>query len=233
MPERVDPEEIRKFEALAEEWWDPTGRFHPLHRIQPLRIEYIAGRMDLQGRAILDVGCGGGLLAEALALRGARVTGIDRSPKALAVARMHAQKSGVEVSYHESDAQTWAERHSASYDAVTCMEVLEHVPDVEGTIRACAEMLKPGGILFFATLNRTPEAWLKAVIGAEYILGWLPKGTHRYSKFIRPSELHAACRAAGLEVCELRGMSYRFLTNRFELSDDLAVNYLGMARKPA
>ncbi len=230
---RFDPEEIQKFEAIAAEWWDPLGRFKPLHRINPIRLDYITRQVDLGRISALDVGCGGGLLAEGMAGRGATVTGIDRSEKALGVARTHAAQSGTTVQYEASDAETWAENHAATYDIVTCLEVLEHVPDVAATVAACARMLKPGGLFFFATLNRTPKAYLLAILGAEYVLGWLPKGTHRYDKFIRPSELVAAMRHSGLEPRELRGMSYRMLTDRFELSDDLDVNYLGFARNPA
>lgn len=229
---RFDPEEIHKFEAIAAEWWDPRGRFKPLHRINPIRLDYIARQADLGRVHALDVGCGGGLLAEGMAGHGATVTGIDRSEKALGVARTHAAQSGIAVQYETSDAETWAEDHAAAYDIVTCLEVLEHVPDVAATVAACARMLKPGGLFFFATLNRTPKAYLMAILGAEYVLGWLPKGTHRYDKFIRPSELVGAVRQAGLEPRELRGMSYRMLTDRFELSDDMDVNYLGFARSP-
>jgi len=226
-----DPEEIAKFEAIAAEWWDPKGRFKPLHQINPLRLEYIAERVDLKTGNILDVGCGGGLLAEGMASRGATVTGIDRSEKALGVARTHATQSGINVQYEYNDAETWAKSHAGVYDAVTCLEVLEHVPDVPRTIAACAAMLKPGGKFFFATLNRTPASYLKAIIGAEYLLGWLPKGTHQYSKFIRPSEMVHAVRLADLEVEEIRGMSYQLFSDSFSLSDDLSVNYLGMAVK--
>ncbi len=228
-----DRGEIEKFEAMAEEWWDPNGKFRPLHRINPLRLDYIADHVSLKQARVLDVGCGGGLLAEGLAGLGAQVTGIDRSPRALGVARAHAAKSGLSIEYHESDAESWAEDHPACYDVVTCLEVLEHVPDVQRTVRACAAMLKPGGSFFFATLNRTPMAYLKAILGAEYILGWLPKGTHQYAKFIRPSELHQAIREAGMLTRDLRGMSYAMPTDRFTLSDDLSVNYLGLAVKPS
>ncbi len=231
-PQHFDPDEIAKFEAMADEWWDPDGKFRPLHRINPLRTDYIAAHARLDGAALLDVGCGGGLLAEALAARGAKVAGIDRSARALAVARLHAEKSGADVAYHEADAETWAGDHAAAYDVVTCLEVLEHVPDVPRTVAACTRMLKPGGVFFFATINRTPTAWLKAILGAEYILGWLPKGTHQYEKFIRPSEMADALRAAGLRLRDLKGMSYALLADRFELSDDLSVNYLGCAVKP-
>lgn len=228
-----DPEEIAKFNAIAAEWWDPKGRFKPLHQINPLRLDYIADRADMKASHILDVGCGGGLLAEGMASRGATVTGLDRSEKALGVAKAHALESGIEVSYEFNDAESWAESHAEAYDVVTCLEVLEHVPDVPRTIAACAAMLKPGGKFFFATLNRTPTSYLKAIIGAEYILGWLPKGTHQYSKFIRPSEMVHAIRLSGVEVEEIRGMSYQMFTDQFSLSDDLSTNYLGVAEKPA
>jgi 2-polyprenyl-6-hydroxyphenyl methylase/3-demethylubiquinone-9 3-methyltransferase len=226
-----DPQEIAKFEAIAAEWWDPKGRFKPLHQINPLRLDYIADKLDMRSSHILDVGCGGGLLAEGMAARGATVTGIDRSEKALGVAKAHAAGSKIAVQYEYNDAESWAEKHAGNYDAVTCLEVLEHVPDVPRTIAACAKMLKPGGLFFFATLNRTPTAYLKAIIGAEYLLGWLPKGTHQFNKFIRPSEMVHALRLADLEVGEVRGMSYQIFTDAFSLSDDLAVNYLGMAKR--
>lgn len=227
-----DPEEIAKFEAIAAEWWDANGRFKPLHRINPLRLDYIDEALNLQGKQVLDVGCGGGLLAESMAQRGAQVTGLDRSPKALGVARAHAEQSGVALEYVESDAETWVMEHSNQYDAVTCLEVLEHVPDVPRTVAACAAMTKPGGLFFFATLNRTATAYLKAIIGAEYVMGWLPKGTHEYAKFIRPSEMHVALSQAGLEIQDICGMSYALLGDKFSLSSDLSVNYLGVARKP-
>jgi len=227
-----DPEEIAKFEAIAAEWWDENGRFKPLHRINPLRLDYIDDALKLHGKKVLDVGCGGGLLAESMAERGAKVTGLDRSPKALGVARTHAEKSGVLLEYIESDAETWAQDHCGYYDAVTCLEVLEHVPDVPRTVAACATMIKPGGLFFFATLNRTPMSYLKAIIGAEYIMGWLPKGTHDYAKFIRPSEMHAALNQSGLDVQDICGMEYALLQDKFTLSSDLSVNYLGVARKP-
>jgi len=231
--QHYDTSEIAKFEAMAEEWWDPQGKFKPLHRINPLRLDYINQQIPLQGAALLDVGCGGGLLAENMAARGATVTGIDRSPKALAIARLHSEQSGTHVEYVENDADTWATTHAEYYDAVTCLEVLEHVPDVPRTVAACASMIKPGGLFFFATLNRTPTAYIKAILGAEYVLGWLPKGTHEYAKFIKPSEINSALRDAGLEIRELRGISYAILADHFSLSDDLAVNYLGFAVKPA
>jgi len=229
----VDPDEISRFEAIASEWWDPSGRFKPLHQINPLRLDYISQRIDLKDIKVLDVGCGGGLLAESMAERGAKVTGIDRSPKALSVASVHASQSGIEVDYQESDAETWAEKHQNTYDVVTCLEVLEHVPDVKRVVAACETMLKPGGLFFFATLNRTPECYLKAIIGAEYMLGWLPKGTHQYQKFIKPSEMIDATRSAGLLEQDMQGMSHSFFTGTFALSQNLNVNYLGFAQKPA
>jgi len=233
MQKHYDPQEINKFEAMATEWWDVNGKFKPLHRINPLRLDYIATTVDLKVSTVLDVGCGGGLLAEGMAKKGAKATGIDRSPKALGIARLHAESSGVDLNYVETDAETWSIEHAATYDVVTCLEVLEHVPDVCRTVQACSSMLKPGGYLFFATLNRTMQAYIKAIIGAEYVLGWLPKGTHEYDKFIRPSEMHQACHNAELDVQDMRGMSYHLLSDHFELSDDMSVNYLGRARKLA
>jgi len=230
--QHFDNDEIAKFEAMAEEWWDPTGEFKPLHKINPIRLDYIDRQVKLASATVLDVGCGGGLLAENMATRGAKVTGIDRSPKALAIARLHSEQSGVPVEYVENDAETWAESHAEYYDAVTCLEVLEHVPDVPRTVAACAAMIKPGGHFFFATLNRNPTSYIKAILGAEYILGWLPKGTHEYAKFIKPSEMNSALRGAGLEIKDLKGLSYAMLGDRFSLSDDLSVNYLGFAIKP-
>jgi len=226
-----DDAEIAKFEAMADEWWDPDGKFKPLHKINPIRLDYIARQITLADASVLDVGCGGGLLAESMAARGAVVTAIDRSPKALGVARLHSEQSGVAVEYVENDAEHWAETHAETYDAVTCLEVLEHVPDVPRTVAACATMIKPGGHFFFATLNRNPTSYIKAILGAEYILGWLPKGTHEYAKFIKPSEMNSALRSAGLEMKDIKGMSYAMLTDHFSLSDDLSVNYLGFAIK--
>lgn len=232
MVQHFDPEEIDKFEALAEEWWDESGRFKPLHMINPLRLDYIAAQINLSDATILDIGCGGGLLAEGMARRGAAVTGIDRAEKPLAVARLHAEQECIKVDYQNSDAETWGRDHAGVYDAVTCLEVLEHVPDVPSTVKAATDMLKPGGLFFFATLNRTLKSYLFAILGAEYVLGWLPRGTHQHDKFIRPSELVDAMRAAGLNVAGLQGMSFDALARRFAISDDLSVNYLGFAKKP-
>ncbi len=214
----VNPAEIAKFEAIAAEWWNPEGRFRPLHRINPIRLDYIDRHTPLRGRKVVDVGCGGGLLAEGMARRGALVTGIDRSPKSLAVASLHAEQSQVEVSYLLSDAESLAAQRKGDFDVVTCLEVLEHVPDVPRTVAACGALLKPGGTFYFATLNRTPTAWIKAILGAEYLLGWLPRGTHDYQKFIRPSEMR-----------ELRGLCFDVVGNRFYEGDDLSVNYMGYA----
>jgi len=232
MPTRFDPEEISKFEALAGEWWDPAGRFRPLHKINPLRLDYIAAKTALDGADVLDVGCGGGLLAEGMARLGAAVTAIDRSEKALAAARTHAKKKGIDVDYASGDAETWAASHTEYYDVITCLEVLEHVPDVPATLAACARMLRPGGVFFFATLNRTLKSYLFAIVGAEYLLGWLPRGTHRWERFVRPSELILHLERKGFEPEEIRGMEYDPLKRRFFLSRDPAVNYLGFARRP-
>ncbi|MDX8412707.1 MAG: bifunctional 2-polyprenyl-6-hydroxyphenol methylase/3-demethylubiquinol 3-O-methyltransferase UbiG [Mariprofundales bacterium] len=226
-----DSTEIDKFEAIAAEWWSPTGRFRPLHRINPIRLDYLDRHTPLCGLQVVDVGCGGGLLAESMAQRGAVVTGIDRSKRSLAVAVTHAGQSNVDVNYQLSDGESWAEDHAGQYDVVTCLEVLEHVPDVPRTVAACSALLKPGGTFYFATLNRTAISWAKAIVGAEYLLGWLPKGTHNYQKFIRPSEMHAAVRAAGMEVQALRGLCFDLIGNRFYEGDDLSVNYMGYAVK--
>ncbi|MBU6322484.1 MAG: bifunctional 2-polyprenyl-6-hydroxyphenol methylase/3-demethylubiquinol 3-O-methyltransferase UbiG [Burkholderiales bacterium] len=228
----VDHSEIDKFSALAHRWWDPTSEFKPLHAINPLRLGWIQSITNLQGKRILDVGCGGGILAESLSKAGATVTGIDLSSKALKVAELHQLESGTSVRYLTISAEDLAKEESQSYDVVTCMEMLEHVPDPSSVVQACAKLCKPGGHIFFSTLNRNPKSYLFAIIGAEYILQLLPKGTHQYEKFIKPSELAQFTRAAGLEVIELKGMTYNPITQIYRLGSDTDVNYMMATRKP-
>jgi 2-polyprenyl-6-hydroxyphenyl methylase / 3-demethylubiquinone-9 3-methyltransferase len=218
----VDPLELEKFGALAHRWWDPEGEFRPLHDINPLRLEWIAGHAVLEGAKALDVGCGGGILAEAMARRGAKVTGIDLSDKALRVAELHLQESKLDVRYEKSTVEDYA----GEFDIVTCMELLEHVPDPASMVAACARLVRPGGHVFFSTINRNPKAYLFAVVGAEYVLGLLPKGTHDYMRFIKPSELARWTRGAALRTEELIGMTYNPLTRRYRLGADCDVNYL-------
>ena len=233
-PPNVDTQELAKFEALASRWWDPDSEFKPLHQINPLRLEYIQQRTGgLAGRRVLDVGCGGGILSESMALRGAQVVGIDLTEAPLAVARLHQLESGADLDYRQISAEALAESEPAGFEIVTCMEMLEHVPDPASTIRACAQLVKPGGHLFFSTLNRNPKAWLLAIIGAEYVLRLLPKGTHDYRKFIRPSELDGWLRAAGLTLRHLTGLHYNPLTGRYGLGPDVSVNYLAHVRADA
>lgn len=222
----VDRGEVSKFEELAHRWWDPQSEFKPLHDINPLRLDYIDRRAPLAGRAVLDVGCGGGILSEAMAQRGATVTGIDMGEAPLEVARLHKLESRVEVSYHRSTAEAYAAAHPGAFDTVTCMEMLEHVPDPASAVAACARLTKPGGHLFFSTINRNPKAFLLAIVGAEYLLNMLPRGTHDYAKFIRPSELERWCRQAGLRVTEIAGMSYNPIFRSYSLGRDIDVNYL-------
>ncbi len=229
----ADPRELEKFSALAHRWWDPQSEFRPLHEINPLRLDWIDSIAKLAGKAVLDVGCGGGILAEAMARRGARVKGIDLSEKALKVAELHAMESRAGVEYERIAVEALAAREPGRYDAVTCMELLEHVPEPESTVRSCAEALKPGGLVFFSTINRNPKSYLFAVIGAEYVLRLLPRGTHDYAKFIKPSELARHCRGAGLEVKALVGMTYNPLTRVYALGRDTDVNYLVCAAKAA
>jgi 2-polyprenyl-6-hydroxyphenyl methylase/3-demethylubiquinone-9 3-methyltransferase len=228
----VDPQEVAKFSDLAHRWWDPHAEFKPLHDINPLRLGWIDRCVSLAGKRVVDVGCGGGLLSEGMAGCGANVTGIDLSEKALGVARLHLLESGRSVDYRLIAAETLAAETPASFDAVTCLEMLEHVPDPASTIAACASLVKPGGQLFFSTINRNPKAYLFAVIGAEYILNLLPKGTHDYAKFLRPAELARFTREAGLDVAEIIGMSYNPLTQTYRLGDDTSVNYLMRAVRP-
>ncbi|MCM8613131.1 bifunctional 2-polyprenyl-6-hydroxyphenol methylase/3-demethylubiquinol 3-O-methyltransferase UbiG [Accumulibacter sp.] len=222
----ADPGELEKFSQLAHRWWDPGSDFKPLHEINPLRLDWIDSRCALAGRKVVDVGCGGGLLSEGMCERGAVVTGIDLSRKALAVARLHLLESGRSVDYREVAAEELAASEAGCYDIVTCMEMLEHVPDPASTVAACAALARPGGSVFFSTINRNLKAYLLAVIGAEYLLRLLPRGTHDYARFIRPSELLRWGRQVGLESRELRGMSYNPLSGRYTLGSDSDVNYL-------
>ncbi len=233
MNTNVDPAELDKFSELAHRWWDRNGEFRPLHEINPLRLDHIDHIAALNGKAVLDVGCGGGILAEAMAARGARVTGIDLAEKPLKVAQLHLLESGLQVDYRRTAVETLAAESPAAYDVVTCMEMLEHVPDPASVVSACAALLKPGGHAFFATLNRNPKSYLFAIIGAEYILNLLPRGTHDYARFIKPSELSAQCRNAGLDTINLIGMTYNPLTRIYALGTDTDVNYILAAHKPA
>jgi 2-polyprenyl-6-hydroxyphenyl methylase/3-demethylubiquinone-9 3-methyltransferase len=227
----VHPQEIAKFEALASRWWDPSSEFKPLHDINPLRLDYVDRVASLAGKKVLDVGCGGGILSESMAMRGAQVTGIDMGETPLKVARLHALESGAAVDYQLISAEELAAQQAGQYDIVTCMEMLEHVPDPGSTIAACSTLLKPGGWAFFSTINRNPKSYLFAIIGAEYVLNLLPKGTHDYKNFIRPSELETWTRAANIQLKDLIGMSYNPLTQQYSLGNDLSVNYLGYGMK--
>ena len=229
----VDAAEIAKFSELAHRWWDPESEFKPLHDINPLRLDWIDRCVGLAGRRVLDVGCGGGILAESMAVRGAQVTGIDLGEKALSVARLHLLESGQKAEYLLQSAEDHAAARPGQYDVVTCMEMLEHVPDPASVVQACATLLRPGGWAFFSTLNRNPKSFLLGIVAAEYLLQLLPKGTHEYARFIRPSELARWCREAGLELEASRGMEYNPLTRRFRLTDDTSVNYVFACRKRA
>ncbi len=222
----VDTAELNKFAELAHKWWDKTSEFKPLHDINPLRLNYIDNAVSLKGKAVLDVGCGGGILSESMAERGATVTGIDLGEKALKVAQLHSLESGVAVDYQLISVEDLAEKFPASFDVVTCLEMLEHVPDPASVVAACAKLVKPGGHIFFSTINRNPKAYLFAVIGAEYILNMLPRGTHDYAKFIKPSELAGWMRLAGLQLQHQIGMSYNPITQYYWLGDDVSVNYM-------
>ncbi len=228
----ADPLELKKFSDLAHRWWDPTSEFRPLHEINPLRLEWINARVPLAGKTVVDVGCGGGILAESIAKKGAKVTGIDLSEKALKVADLHSLESGISVRYEKIAAEDLALREPAQYDVVTCMEMLEHVPDPAAIVQACATLVKPGGHVFFSTLNRNPKSYLFAILGAEYILRLLPRGTHDYAKFITPAELSQHIRNARLEVEALKGMTYNPLTKIYSLNQDTDVNYLIATCKP-
>jgi len=228
----ADLAEIQKFSDLAHRWWDPSSEFRPLHEINPLRLEWINQRVPLSGKNVIDVGCGGGILAESMAKKGAIVTGIDLSDKALKVADLHGLESGVSVRYKNIPAEEMAEAEAGQYDVVTCMEMLEHVPDPSSIIRACTKLLKPGGHLFFSTLNRNVKSYLFAILGAEYVLQLLPKGTHDYAKFITPAELSQDVRNAGLELNAMKGLSYNPLTKIYSLNNDTSVNYMIACTKP-
>jgi 2-polyprenyl-6-hydroxyphenyl methylase/3-demethylubiquinone-9 3-methyltransferase len=230
--QNIDAREIAKFEAMAARWWDPTSEFKPLHDINPLRLNYIDIRAKLAGKQVVDIGCGGGILAEAMAACGANVVGIDMGMAPLQVAKLHLLESGLSVDYQQITAEQLAEQRPSQFDVVTCLEMLEHVPDPASVINACASLVKPGGHIFFSTINRNPKAYLFAVVGAEYLLKLLPKGTHDYGKFIQPAELESWSRKAGLSMRELTGMSYNPLTREYALSRDVGVNYLAHAVRP-
>ncbi|GMV46975.1 MAG: hypothetical protein AMXMBFR66_23730 [Pseudomonadota bacterium] len=230
----VDAQELAKFGDIAHRWWDPDSEFRPLHQINPLRLGWIDGLAVLRGKDVLDVGCGGGLLAEAMARSGARVTGIDLASRALGVARLHALEAGMTgLEYREIAVEALAAQQPGAFDVVTCMEMLEHVPDAASVVRACAQLVRPGGWVFFSTLNRNPKSFLFAIVGAEYLLRLLPRGTHEYARLIRPSELARFARDAGLELHGTRGLEYNPLTQRYRLSGDTGVNYLLACRRPA
>ncbi len=230
--QNADPKELQRFEAVAGQWWDPDGPLKTLHGMNPLRLRFIKDRAALAGLRVLDVGCGGGLLAEAMAAEGATVTGIDLAHEALLVARLHAIENGLTIDYRETSVEDLArDGADGSFDVVTCLEMLEHVPDPASVICACARLVKPDGQVFFSTINRTPKAWLTAVVGAEYLMNILPRGTHEYARFIRPSELAAWMRAAGLQVTTMSGVRYWPLVHHFALSSDLGVNYLVTGRR--
>jgi 2-polyprenyl-6-hydroxyphenyl methylase/3-demethylubiquinone-9 3-methyltransferase len=229
----VDQAELRKFSDLAARWWDPQGPMRPLHDINPVRLQWIERIAPLAGQRVLDVGCGGGVLAEAMARQGAAVTGIDLAGKPLRVAQLHALESGAQVEYREASAEALAAERPASFDVVTCMEMLEHVPDPASVVAACATLAKPGGTVFFSTINRNAKSFALAIVGAEYVLNLLPRGTHEYAKFIRPSELIAHARAAGLELTDMTGMQYNPFSKTTTLGPDTDVNYLVAFRRPA
>lgn len=231
-PANVDPAELKRFSDIAHRWWDPQGAMRPLHELNPLRLKWIDDKVGLAGKRVLDIGCGGGILTEAMAARGAEVTGIDMTAKLLKVAELHALESGARVDYRLTSAEALAAQEPGRYDVVTCLEMLEHVPDPRAVVRACADLARPGGWIFFSTINRNPKSFIFAIVGAEYVLNLLPRGTHEYAKFIKPSELAGYARDSDLQAEELIGMTYNPLTRVFRLEPDTAVNYLLACRKP-
>jgi len=230
--QNVDIKELEKFSELASRWWDPNSEFKPLHQINPLRLNWIDERSKLNGKRVLDVGCGGGILAESMAERGATVVGIDLADAALSVARLHALDTGAKLEYLSVSAEDYADSHAESFDVVTCLEVLEHVPHPESTVSACARLVKPGGTLYFSTINRNPKSWMFAIVGAEYVLNLLPKGTHEFKKFIRPAELDTFCRSAKTRVTDITGLTYNPFSKVYKLEQDVAVNYMMQVQKP-
>ena len=230
--QNIDPGEIAKFESLASRWWDPDSEFAPLHQINPLRLNYIAERVELGGTRTLDVGCGGGILSESLWSQGADVTGIDAGAAPIGVARLHARGNGAQIDYRHTTIEALQEQHEAPFDLICCLEMLEHVPEPARTVRACAQMLTPGGNIFFSTINRNPKSFLFAIVGAEYLLSLLPRGTHHYEKLIRPSELDLWAREASLDLDAITGMHYNPITNHYRLGPGVDVNYIAHYRKP-
>ncbi len=229
--QNIDPREIAKFDEVAYRWWDPESEFRPLHEINPLRLQYIDSHAGLKNKSVLDVGCGGGILSESMAAKGAEVTGIDMGKGPIEIARLHLYESGLQVHYEQISAEAFAAEHPAAFDVVTCMEMLEHVPEPESIVQACADALKPGGYAFFSTLNRNPKSYVHAILGAEYILNMLSKGTHDYKKFIKPSELARWLRQAGLELVNITGLTYNPLSKQYKLTEDIDVNYMVCTRK--
>lgn len=232
MTQNIDTSEVEKFADLAERWWDPKGEFKPLHIINPLRAEFIASRVDLKNMDVLDVGCGGGLLCEALFDFNGKISGIDAAGPGIEIAKRHAKDNCKEILYRDVTAEELVDSESEKYDVVTCLEVIEHVPDPQSLVTACSNLLKPGGSLFLSTINRNPRSWITAIVGAEYIFNILPKGTHEFSKFIKPSELASCMRTAGINLSETKGMFYNPLTHKANLNNDLGVNYLMYGKKP-